>query len=112
MHVVNTQTILFYIENSAGDLSQNGLWKINTNGGDLTRLTPVAGTRCFVPYAVYSLEIASNSQSYVQLATTFTATGPEQAIQVGSLAGGAPVTIATPDPTARPGMLLVLVGMA
>lgn len=112
IHIVNAQTILFYIDNSAGDLSQNGLWKINTNGSGLTRLNTVAGERCFVPYAAYSPEIVSNSQSYAQSVTTFTSTGPQQAIQVGSLAGGAPTTIATPDPTAQPGMLLGLVGMA
>jgi hypothetical protein len=113
MHVVNAQTILFYIDNSAGDLSQNGLWKINTNGSGLTRLNTIAGGRCFVPpYAGYSPEIASNSQSYAQLVNTFTSTGPKQAIQVDSLTGGAPITIATSYPTALPGMLLVLVGMA
>jgi hypothetical protein len=112
IHLVNTQTILFYIGNSAGDLSQNGLWKINTNGSGLTRLSTVAGMRCLIQYAEYWPEIASNSQSYTQLTTSFTSTASGQAIQVGSLSGGAPVTIATPDPSARTGMLLVLIGMA
>ena len=112
MHVVDPQTILFYIENSAGDLSLNGLWKINTNGGGLTQLTMVTGLRCFDPYPEYWPQIASNSQSYVQLTNAFTPTGPRQTIQIGNLTGGTPITIATPDPAARPGMLLVLVGMA
>ncbi|HLZ56112.1 MAG TPA: hypothetical protein VKR06_04125, partial [Ktedonosporobacter sp.] len=111
LHVVNQQTILFYIDNSAGDLSQNGLWKINTNGSGLTRLTTEPGLRCFDPYPQYGPQIASNSQSYAQLTSDFTS-GPSQAIQVGSISGGTPTTIATPDPAASPGMLLVLIGMA
>jgi WD40-like Beta Propeller Repeat len=112
MHVVDPQTILFYIENSAGDLSLNGLWKINTNGSDLTPLTTVVGQRCFDSYPAYWPQIASNSQSYAQLINTFTPTETGQAIQIGSLTGGTPITIATPDPAVHPGMLLVLVGMA
>lgn len=39
IQVINNTTLLFIVANEVGDSSQNGLWKINTDGTGLTRLT-------------------------------------------------------------------------
>ena len=39
VRVVDPLTLLLLVENTTGDTSQNGLWKINTDGTELTRLT-------------------------------------------------------------------------
>jgi eukaryotic-like serine/threonine-protein kinase len=85
LHPVSSQTLLMYIENTGGDFSQNGLWKINTDGSGLTRLTTAAGQRCADrEYAVEWPQIISNGQSYALRAN--------ESLMVGSLNGGAPRT--------------------
>ncbi len=77
-----------YIENTGGDFSQNGLWKINTDGSGLTRLTTVPGQRCAdLEYAVEWPQIISNGQSYALRAN--------ESLMVGSLNSGAPTTFET-----------------
>lgn len=39
MRAINGDTLLFLVENTRGDTSQNGLWKINADGTGLFRLT-------------------------------------------------------------------------
>ena len=76
-----------YIENTGGDFSQNGLWKINTDGSGLTRLTMAPGQRCADrEYAVEWPQIISNGQSY---ALRTNETGNES-LMVGSLNSGVP----------------------
>jgi hypothetical protein len=89
MHAVNSQTLLLHVENSAGDLSQDGLWKINAGGGSLTRLTTEPGQRCedLEDQAANWPQVSSNAQSY--------ALRVNGALMVGSLNGGTPATFAT-----------------
>src|SRR5258707_4641623 len=92
LHPVSSQTLLMYIENTGGDFSQNGLWKINTDGSGLTRLTTAAGQRCADrEYAVEWPQIISNGQSYA-LRTYETA---NESLMVGSLNGGGPTSFET-----------------
>jgi len=83
--------LLIYIENTRGDLSQDGLWKINTDGSGLTRLTTTQVLAC--QYATQDLypftQISSDGSSYALL---FMDAG-KQTLIVGSLAGGSPTTI-------------------
>lgn len=39
LRAVTPTTLLMLVENSSGDISQNGLWEMNTDGTGLTRLT-------------------------------------------------------------------------
>src|SRR6266446_3985356 len=102
LHPVSSQTLLMYIENTGGDFSQNGLWRINTDGSALTRLTTAAGQRCADrEYAVEWPQIISNGQSYALRAN--------ESLMVGSLNGGVPTTFETMSISEG---ILNLVGMA
>jgi hypothetical protein len=115
IHPVNTNTLLMYIENNTGDLSQNGLWKINSDGTGPTRLTTANDPQCRdLNYEEWSPQIASNSQSYALVQTDFNK-GEIQSLVLGRLSGSAPTTIATSvHVSPKPGSdgFLQLVGMA
>lgn len=101
LHAVSSQTLLMSIENTEGDFSQNGLWKINTDGSGLTRLTTAAGQRCAeLAYAVEWPQIISDGQSY--------ALRTNESLMVGSLHGGVPKTFETMSLSEG---MLILVGM-
>lgn len=111
IYPVSAQTLLMYSKNTTGDLSQNGLWKINTDGTGLTRLTTEKGQICGNIGWGYSPQIASNDQSYALLLTP-----SYQSIVVGSLSGGTPTTIVTSKDlgaqATKMGGFLQLIGMA
>jgi len=107
LHPINSQTLLLYIENTSGNLSQNGLWKINADGSSLTRLTSVAGQQCDdLGYPASHPQIVSSGQYYALRTTNFTSL--HQSLLVGSLNGNAPATFEMKD--IREGVL-ILVGM-
>lgn len=108
LHPMNAQTLLMYVENTSGDLSGNGLWKINADGSSPTRLTNVAGKQCSeLGYQVLYPQIVSRNLSYaVRMAD---ATSSHEFLQVGSLDGGAPTIFETKDVTKG---ALILVGLA
>jgi hypothetical protein len=110
--------LLMYIGNTAGDMSQNGLWKINTDGTGLTRLTTAHDQQCQrLDYRDWWPQIASNGQSYALTLYRNANNTYNPSIMVGSLTGSAPITIATGADVMRlPGAhfdpFLQLVGMA
>lgn len=116
MQPVSSQMLLMYIENNTGDQSQNGLWKINTDGTGLTRLTTANDPQCRdLNYREWSPQIVSNGQSYAFVQTDFFSTGELLSIVLGKLSGGTPITIATSahvSPKAGFEGFLQLVGMA
>jgi hypothetical protein len=94
LHPFNSQILLLYIENTYGDLSQNGLWKINSDGSGLTPLTSAAGQECGdLGYTAAFPQIISNGQSYA-LRVTDPSSGIESLL-VGSINGGTPKTFET-----------------
>ncbi len=94
IHVVNSQTLLMYIENTDNNLSQNGLWKLNTDGSGLTRLTTAPGKECAdLEFPTEWPQIISHGQSYALRISQ--EQGPFTALLVGSLNGGAQTTFAT-----------------
>ncbi|HYL43807.1 MAG TPA: hypothetical protein VEU97_10510 [Ktedonobacteraceae bacterium] len=107
LHPVSSQTLLMYIENTSGDLSQNGLWKINADGNGLTRLTTVVGRQCDdLGYPVLYPQIISGGQYYaLQMVDS---TSSNESLLVGSLNGDAPTIFETKD--TREGVL-ILVGV-
>ncbi|QBD78751.1 hypothetical protein EPA93_23300 [Ktedonosporobacter rubrisoli] len=95
LHPASAHILLLYVENNTGDLSQNGLWKINTDGSGLMRLTSAKDEKCRdLDYRELSPQIASNYLSYAVLQTD-SAKGEQQAIIVGSLSGGPAIPIAS-----------------
>lgn len=107
LHPISSQALLIYIENTSGNLSQNGLWKINANGSGLTRLTTVVGRQCDdLGYQVFYPQIVSSGQHYALRITD--STSLNESLLVGSLNGSAPTIFKTKD--ARDGVL-ILVGV-
>ncbi|HEV2579266.1 MAG TPA: hypothetical protein VGT44_00320, partial [Ktedonobacteraceae bacterium] len=107
LHAVDAQTLLLYIENTQGDLSQNGLWKLKSDGTGLTRLTTVGGQLCSdLGYPATWPQITSNSQFYAL--RQIDPVSFYSALQVGSLNGGAPTTFATKSASVG---IMSLVGM-
>lgn len=105
LHPINSQTLLLYIENTSGNLSQNGLWKINANGSSLTRLTSVVGQQCDdLGYPASHPQIVSSGQYYALRKTNFTSLN--QSLLVGSLNGNAPVSFEMKD--IREGVLILV----
>ncbi len=105
LHPISSQTLLIYIENTSGNLSQNGLWKINADGSGLTRLTTVVGRQCDdLGYQATYPQIVSSGQYYALRMTD--STSLNESLLVGSLNGDAPTTFETKD--AREGVLILI----
>jgi eukaryotic-like serine/threonine-protein kinase len=106
VRAITSTTLLILIENRTGDTSQNGLWKLNTDGTGLTRLTTDAdgsqGLNSFTRH-VWS-NISRNGKMYALQEANLTR--QTSAILFGSLNGGTPTTfVSTSD-----GSQLALVG--
>jgi hypothetical protein len=90
IYAISASSLLIYIENTAGDLSQDGLWKINTDGSGLTRLTTTSAQACqYNTYAYPLTQITSDGHSYALLSMN----KGMQKLVTGSLAGGVPTTL-------------------
>ena len=107
LHPISSQTLLRYIENTTGNLSQNGLWKINTDGSGLARITNAGGRQCDdLGYPALYPQIVSGRQYYaLRMADP---TSLNESLLVGSLNGGAPTIFEAKD--IREGVL-ILVGV-
>ncbi|HEU5227544.1 MAG TPA: hypothetical protein VFU49_06995, partial [Ktedonobacteraceae bacterium] len=104
IHPVSASSLLIYIGNTTGDLSQDGLWKINTNGSGLTRLVATNAQPCQYEVTFYPFtQIASDSQSYALLHFD----GGVQKLVTGSLTGGSPITIETHNANSNIHVLLL-----
>jgi WD40 repeat protein len=94
LYAASSQTLLMYVENTYGNLSQNGLWKINADGSGLTRLTNVAGQQCDdLSYPAFLPQIASAGQQYALRIAD--ARARNEVLLVGSLNGGVPTAVET-----------------
>lgn len=110
LRVVNTNSLCLLVKNVDGDTSQNGLWKMNTNGTGLTRLTTFgSGTNAlFNQIAQFPWSNFSRDSSLYSLWTT-TSHGltTTDSLLVGPLQGGMPTTIESADAA---GTQLAIVG--
>lgn len=107
VRAIDEHTLLFLVQNTSGETSQNGLWKINSDGTGLIRLTTekVGESSSFnhnppyyQPYpwsnvsrdgTMYALDFY-NAQTHVG------------SLLVGSLRGGSPTSIAAGESTHQP----------
>lgn len=94
VRAVTPTTLLFMIETSKNDTSQNGLWEVNTDGTSLTRLsTDTDGSQSLCPYSQYAWSNLSRDgtlyalESYNQQKNTY-------GMYYGSLSGGSPTQFA------------------
>ncbi len=93
VRAVTSNTLLFTVGSTKGDTSQNGLWKVGTNGSNPLHLAPSGAFNQFTQFpwsnvsrdsSKYALQIVNVSPS----ASTYT-------LEYGSLSGGAPVVFAS-----------------
>lgn len=93
VRAITSNTLLFTVGSTKGDLSQNGLWKVGTNGSNPLHLAPSGSFNQFTQFpwsnvsrdnSKYALQIVSSSASN----TTYT-------LEFGSLSGGAPTVFAS-----------------
>lgn len=86
--VISAQTMLLLVNGYPNDISQNGIWKMNTDGTGLTRLTAYTNPSfCGVSYAS-CVSVSPDGSLYAMV--KFSATANET-LNYGSLNGG-PVT--------------------
>ncbi len=103
VRAISSSTLLLLFENQnytgiSVDTSQNGLWKINTDGSGLTRLTSngsgvSAGPSALNLYSQYSWSNVSRDSSMYSL-QQYSANGGI-ALEYGALNGGNPTTFAS-----------------
>jgi eukaryotic-like serine/threonine-protein kinase len=101
---VSQSTLLLLINNNGlggtnVDSSQNGLWKVSTNGSGLTRLTSSGagvsgGPTLLCQFTQYPWSNVSRDGSLFAVQQN-TANGQTQSLSFGSLSGGTPTTFAS-----------------
>jgi len=102
LRVVSPETLLFVINNTGVgtvDTSHNGLWKMNTDGTGLTRLTtePADETTFFNPYTQYFWSTVSRDGMWyaVQVVNYASSSASSSSVLVGPMSRGTPFTLAT-----------------
>ncbi len=86
--VINAQTMLLLVNGYPNGVSQNGIWKMNTDGTGLTRLTAYANPSfCGVSYGP-CVSVSPDGSFYAMVKFNATA---DETLNYGSLNGG-PVT--------------------
>ncbi len=102
LRVASADTLLFVIYNTGVgnvDTSHNGLWKMNTDGKGLTRLTTEAAdeTTLFNIYTQYFWSTVSRDGTWyaVQTVNYASTSASSSSVLVGSMSGGTPFTLAT-----------------
>jgi hypothetical protein len=102
VRAVSPTTLLFTVYNytsnaprpNSGGPNDNGLWRINTDGSGLTRLTtdPTGQISALNNSSQFPWSNVSRNGSMYSLSVT---NGPNGALEIGALSGGTPTTIAT-----------------
>ncbi len=68
IRAINRTTLLLMVENTVGDTSQNGLWKMNIDGTNLTRLSTDPGnTQSLCPFSQYAWSNTSLDNTFYAL---------------------------------------------
>ncbi len=90
VRAISPTTLLLMVENTAGDTSKNGLWKINTDGTGLTRLsTDTTHAQSLCAYSQYAWSNTSPDQNYYAL-QSYDQDTHTYGMYYGSLTGGYP----------------------
>jgi dipeptidyl aminopeptidase/acylaminoacyl peptidase len=103
LRVASRSTLLFVIRNEnsvlGADTSHNGLWKVNTDGSGLARLTTeTAGEETgFNAYTQYVWSTVSRDGAWyaVQFINYSSSSAGTSSVLIGPMNGGAPFTLAT-----------------
>jgi eukaryotic-like serine/threonine-protein kinase len=96
IRVISTSKLLFTVEVTNGD-SHNGLWKVNTDGTGLTRLTTdsIGHISSFNSFTQFTWANVSRDGSFYALKTQSNQQDGFQNLVFGNISGGAPTTFAS-----------------
>jgi hypothetical protein len=93
LRAVTKTTLLFTVGNTTGDTSQNGLWKVGTDGSHAAHLTPSGEFNQFTQFPWSN--VSRDGTRYVLQIITSTSTSTTYTLEFGSLSGGSPVVFAS-----------------
>ena len=95
IRAVTPTQLLIMVENKAGDTSQNGLWTINTDGSNPTRLsTDTTGSQSLCLYSQYAWSNVSRDSTMYALESYQSSTNT-YALYYGALSGSQPTPFAS-----------------
>jgi len=93
VRAVTNNTLLFTVGNTAGNSSQNGLWKVGTNGSNPAHLAPSGALNQFTQFPWSN--VSRDSSKYVLQIVHSISTGTTYTLEYGSLSGGSPFVFAS-----------------
>jgi eukaryotic-like serine/threonine-protein kinase len=94
LRAISRDTLLLLVENYSGDTSQNGLWRMNTDGTGLAQLSSDKNnTQSLCPFTQYAWSNASRDGEFYALQEVDPRTNTYN-MYYGSLSGGAPTQFA------------------
>jgi eukaryotic-like serine/threonine-protein kinase len=93
VRAVTSNTLLFTVGNTSGNTSQNGLWRVGTNGTHPQRLTSSGQLNQFTQFPWSN--VSRDGSRYVLQLVSSTSSGTTYTLEYGSLSGGSPVVFAS-----------------
>jgi len=93
LRAVTATMLLFTVGNATGDTSQNGVWKVGTDGSSPLRLAPSGELNQFTQFPWSN--VSRDSTKYALQLVSSTASGTTYTLEYGSLSGGSPVVFAS-----------------
>lgn len=94
VRTISKTTLLALVENTSGDKTQNGLWRVNIDGSNLTQLSVDSGnTQSLCPFTQYAWSNVSRDGTLYALQSYDTATRT-YGMFYGPLSGGTPTQFA------------------
>ncbi len=93
MRVATKNTLLFTVGNTKGDLKQNGLWKVSTDGTNPLHLAPSGSFNQFSQFPWSN--VSSDGSKYALQVVNITPTSSTYTLEYGSLSGGSPTVFAS-----------------
>ncbi|TMD01853.1 MAG: hypothetical protein E6J11_02480 [Chloroflexi bacterium] len=94
VRAVTSSTLLFTVGNTSGVTSQNGLWRVGTNGFNPVRLTGTGNQLNQFSQFPWS-NVSRNGSQYVLGIVSGSPTSPTYTLEYGSMSGGAPFVFAS-----------------
>ena len=94
VRAVTSRTLLFTVGNTSGVTSQNGLWRVGTNGFNPVRLTGTGNQLNQFSQFPWS-NVSRNGSQYVLGIVSGSPTSPTYTLEYGSMSGGAPFVFAS-----------------
>ena len=93
IRAVTSKMLLFTVGNQTGDTSQNGLWKVGTDGSHPTHLTPSGQLNQSTQFPWSN--VSRDGSKYALQIINFTPTSSTYTLEYGSLSGGTPTVFAS-----------------